>query len=126
MPGLCKKNTSAMLEGPKMVFFFVALESHHFLLVLRVCGDSVAMSAHKARAWNPKSCGCSFIFVHLGMTYEQERESADSRAPRGGLCFPQAVLFISVPEFTNFKLFGKTILVVNLKFRLFLGHPLRQ
>ena len=34
--------------------------------------------------------------------------------------------FTSLPEFMNFKLFGKTILVVNLKFRLFLGHPLRQ
>ena len=30
----------------------------------------------------------------------------------------------SLPEFMNFKFFGKTILVVNIKFRLFLGHPL--
>ena len=29
-------------------------------------------------------------------------------------------------EFMNFKLFGKTILVANTKFGLFLGHPLRQ
>ena len=32
----------------------------------------------------------------------------------------------SLPEFMNFKLFGKTILVVNIKFGLFLGHPLSQ
>ena len=30
----------------------------------------------------------------------------------------------SLPEFMNFKLFGKTVLVVNIKFGLFLGHPL--
>ena len=32
----------------------------------------------------------------------------------------------SLPEFMNFKLFGKTILVVNIKFGLFFGHPLSQ
>ena len=32
----------------------------------------------------------------------------------------------SLPEFMNFKLFGKTILVVNIKFELFLGHPLSK
>ena len=32
----------------------------------------------------------------------------------------------SLPEFMNFKLFGKTILVVNIKFGLFWGHPLGQ
>ena len=32
----------------------------------------------------------------------------------------------SLPEFMNFKLFGKTILVVHIKFGLFLGHPLSQ
>ena len=32
----------------------------------------------------------------------------------------------SLPEFMNFKLFGKTILVVHLKFELFLGHPLSK
>ena len=31
-----------------------------------------------------------------------------------------------LPEFMNFKLFGKTILVVNVKFGLFLGHPRSQ
>ena len=30
----------------------------------------------------------------------------------------------SLPELMNFKLFGKTILVVNFKFGLVLGHPL--
>ena len=30
----------------------------------------------------------------------------------------------SLPEFMNFKLFGRTILVGNIKFGLFLGHPL--
>ena len=32
----------------------------------------------------------------------------------------------SLPEFMNFKLFWRTILVVDMKFGLFLGHPLRQ
>ena len=32
----------------------------------------------------------------------------------------------SLPEFMNFKLVGKTILVVNIKFGPFLGHPLSQ
>ena len=32
----------------------------------------------------------------------------------------------SLPEFMNFKLFGKTILVAILKFEPFLGHPLSQ
>ena len=32
----------------------------------------------------------------------------------------------ALPEFMNFKLFGKTILVVNIKFGLFLGHPLSR
>ena len=32
----------------------------------------------------------------------------------------------SLPEFMNFKLFGKTISVVNIKLGLFLGHPLSQ
>ena len=32
----------------------------------------------------------------------------------------------SLPELVDFKLFGKTILVVNIKFELFLGHPLSQ
>ena len=31
-----------------------------------------------------------------------------------------------VPEFMNFKLFGKTILVLKIKFGLFWGHPLSQ
>ena len=31
-----------------------------------------------------------------------------------------------LPEFMNFKLFGKTILVVNKKFGLFWGHPLSR
>ena len=35
-------------------------------------------------------------------------------------------LRISLPEFMNFKLFGKTILVANIKFGLFLGHPLSR
>ena len=34
--------------------------------------------------------------------------------------------YISLPEFMNFKLFGKTTLVVNIKFELFLGHPLSK
>ena len=29
----------------------------------------------------------------------------------------------SLPEFMNFKLFSKTILLVNIKFGLLLGHP---
>ena len=33
---------------------------------------------------------------------------------------------VSLPQFMNFKLFGKTILVVNIKFGLFLGHPLSK
>ena len=33
---------------------------------------------------------------------------------------------ISLPEFMNFKLFGKTILVVNITCKLFLNHPLSQ
>ena len=37
-----------------------------------------------------------------------------------------SVSFVSLPEFMNFNLFGKTILVVNVKFGLFLGHPLSQ
>ena len=63
-----------------------------------------------------------------------------TRLKRGGLSstrhgpgsVPRDVLVVplfrkqTLPEFMNFKLFGKTILVVNLKFRLFLGHPLRQ
>ena len=32
----------------------------------------------------------------------------------------------SLPEFMDFKLFGKIILVVNIKFGLFLGHPLSK
>ena len=36
------------------------------------------------------------------------------------------ILHFSLPEFMNFKLFGKTILVVNIKFELFLGHPLSK
>ena len=32
----------------------------------------------------------------------------------------------SLPEFMNFKLFGKTICVVNIEFELFVGHPLSQ
>ena len=32
----------------------------------------------------------------------------------------------SLPEFMNFQLFGKTMLVVNVKFGLFLGHPLSK
>ena len=32
----------------------------------------------------------------------------------------------SLPEFMNFKLFVKSILVVNIKFGLFMGHPLSQ
>ena len=32
----------------------------------------------------------------------------------------------SLPEFMNFKLFGKTILEVIIKFGLLLGHPLSQ
>ena len=32
----------------------------------------------------------------------------------------------SLPEFMIFKLVGKTILVVNIKFELFLGYPLRK
>ena len=32
----------------------------------------------------------------------------------------------SLPEFLNFELFGRTILVANIKFVLFLGHPLSQ
>ena len=35
-------------------------------------------------------------------------------------------LFPSLPEFLDFKLFGKTILVVNRKFELFLAHSLRK
>ena len=35
-------------------------------------------------------------------------------------------IYISLPEFMNFKLFGKAILVVIIKFELFLGHPLGQ
>ena len=33
---------------------------------------------------------------------------------------------VSLPEFMNINLFGKTILVVNKKFGLFVGHPLSQ
>ena len=33
---------------------------------------------------------------------------------------------VSLAEFMNFKLLVKTILVVNIKFGLFLGHPLSQ
>ena len=33
---------------------------------------------------------------------------------------------ISLPEFMNFKLCGKTNLVVYIKFGLLLGHPLSQ
>ena len=33
---------------------------------------------------------------------------------------------ISLPEFMNFELFGKTILVVNINFELFLVHPLSK
>ena len=32
----------------------------------------------------------------------------------------------SLPEFLDFKLFGKTTLVVNRKFELFLAHQLRK
>ena len=34
--------------------------------------------------------------------------------------------FSSLPEFMNLKLFGKTILVVNIKFELLWGHPLSK
>ena len=34
--------------------------------------------------------------------------------------------FCSLPEFMNFRLFGKTILVKNIQFGLFLGHPLSR
>ena len=36
------------------------------------------------------------------------------------------VQFASLPEFMNFKLVGKTILVENTKFERFLGHPLSK
>ena len=44
---------------------------------------------------------------------------------------PGRVVFVdkhanSLPDFMNFRLFGKTILVVNLKFGRFLGHPLSK
>ena len=32
----------------------------------------------------------------------------------------------SLPQFMSFKPFGKTVLVVNMKFGLFLGHPLSK
>ena len=32
----------------------------------------------------------------------------------------------SLPEFMNFNLFGKTLLVVNIEFGLFLGQPLSK
>ena len=31
-----------------------------------------------------------------------------------------------LPQFMSFKLFGKTVLMVNIKFGLFLGHPLSK
>ena len=33
---------------------------------------------------------------------------------------------LSLPQFMNFKLFGKTISVVDIKFGLFWGHPLSK
>ena len=34
-------------------------------------------------------------------------------------------MIYSLPQFVNFKLFGNTILVVNIKF-VFVGHPLSK
>ena len=49
------------------------------------------------------------------------------------ICFNQRISIpegeaegISLPEFMNFRLFGKTILVVNIKSGLFSGHPLSK
>ena len=51
---------------------------------------------------------------------------ADSHGENLGFrCF-EGTSFGSLSEFMNFKLFGKTILVVNIKFELFLGHPLSK
>ena len=42
------------------------------------------------------------------------------------LCYFGPRRIHSLPEFMDFKLFGKTILVVNKKFKLFFGQPIRE
>ena len=60
----------------------------------------------------------------VGETLRSPTSCPPASAPR----LPVARVFFvfSLPEFMNFKLFGKTILVGNLKFELLLGHPLSQ
>ena len=50
-------------------------------------------------------------------------KSADEPGTQKPLKVIHLLLGHSLPEFMNFKLFGKTILVVIIKFQLFLGHP---
>ena len=57
--------------------------------------------------------------VFQGLSLERPAE-ADFFVPRISLHSS------SLPEFMNFKLFGRTILVVQKKFGLFWGHPLSQ
>ena len=70
-------------------------------------------------AW---SLGVPIAGVRHGDSPESEPGCQSQR-----ICFPSTECgWNSLPEFMNFKLFGKTILVVNIKFGLSLGHPLRQ
>ena len=54
---------------------------------------------------------------------EHAKWAAGKRKPKV-LKDPQLRLYNSLPEFMSFKLFGRTILVVQKKFGLFGGHPL--
>ena len=61
----------------------------------------------------------AFFFRLLGVAFPQAMGVARSQKS-------QYIYIYLLPEFMNFKLFGKTILVVIIKFELFLGHPLSQ
>ena len=75
----------------------------------------VANAERRKRApnWEIHTHGKCTWKVHLGIECTWEMHSGSFN-------------IYSLPEFMNFKLFGKTILVVNIKFGLFRGHPLSK
>ena len=61
--------------------------------------------------------------------FESESDLLAHSTPRNWLVSPFLLVcshITSLPEFMNFKLFGKTILVAITKFELLLGHPPSQ
>ena len=81
-----------------------------------------------SRAFNRPKNGV--LRFQLGSVFSLKRTQGSRRrkVPFGGVWYLAAaqIHVVSLPEFMNFKLFGKIILVVNIKFGLFVGHPLSQ